>query len=205
MRLRDYVKSGKPDYYEMIARKLLKGINFDHPREIDFYELCDQFGMIVKHSEQDNFSISSGRERNGLILLKTTRDEKKNRQLIAEEFSHLYLHQTSQLSISKNMINKAENQAFNLASNILLPTEWLMEMEVSPYRNEMRIIASDFAEEFDVLPEYVFDRLKLLNNNYKFNIDREDVFKDVIYEMPLFFIRPRIYVVLDSNTKFSLD
>lgn len=207
MKLKDYLYNGLSDFYESTANNILKNVSFDHPREIDLYELCNFYGMkVVTSSDDVNFSVASNVDRRGVILLSRT-NNKLERQHLAEEFAHLFIHHKNQLTEAELSIKKLEVQAEKLASNILLPTEWLMNIEVFPFRNEMRILASDIAEDFDVTPEYAFRRLKQLNSNYLFGMEPTGMFKNVLYDAPIgyFVPKPRIYVVLDKETRFSLD
>lgn len=205
MRLKDYVYSGASDFYESTAKEILNNITYDHPREIDMYELCEIYGMSINTDLGLDTSIAANTGRRGVISIKEVNDERIFRQILAEEFAHLYIHHNNQLTAKKETLNKIELQAEKLASNILMPTDWLMNIEVFPYRNEMRILATDIAMDFDVTPEYAFKRLKHLNNNYMFGTEPAGVFKDVLYDAPFSFMLPRIFVVLDKTNKFILD
>lgn len=203
MKLRDFLLGGTPDYYEETAERILNNYKFDHPRNIDFYELCKQYGMKITKSKTDlNCAIPANTGRKGIIVLNET-DWISERQILAEEFSHLYLHQMSQFSSDEIVINKTENQAFKLAANLLIPTNWLLDIEVYPDKNEKTVLAAEVAEEFDVEPEFALRRLRLLSENYIFG--KEPValwfalYDSPRYSMPL----EPIYVVL-GDKKFPL-
>lgn len=207
MKLKDYLVSGKTDFYERTAKKILKNIKFSHPREIDIYSLCDQYGMIVCKTENKiNVALPAQVERRGIIHIHINANEKEERELLAEEFSHLYLHQITQLSNNKPLKDKMEYQAFNLAANLLIPTDWLMNADVYHDQNDMMILVSEVADEFGVQPEFAYKRLKLLNNTYKFSRQYPAVvFENTFYGIPDDFFPKRIFVILDEETQFPLD
>lgn len=205
MILKDFLIKGNKDSYEELSEKILKDINVDHPNNIDLFSLCDSFGMKVSLTNSEinlNHSIASTNERRGLILIEKSKNEVEERQVLAEEFSHLYLHQKNQLFIGTNELNKMENQAFKLASNLLIPTNWLLNIEVYPSRNQKFILAEDVAQQFNVLPDFAYKRLKYLNENYLF--DKSST--GILYNMPMFDMLPEhIFVVLNKKENFILN
>lgn len=205
MILKDFLIKGTKDTYEELSEEIFNKQKVNHPNNIDLYNLCDSFGMkvTVTNSEVNmTHSIASKKERRGLILLEKSKSEIEERQLLAEEFSHLYLHQKNQLFMGTNELNKMENQAFKLASNILIPTEWLLKIEVYPSLNQKFILAEDVAHQFNVLPEFAYKRLKYLNENYLF--DKSST--GLLYNMPSFDKLPEhIFVVLNNKENFILN
>lgn len=199
MKLRDFLLGGTPDYYEETAERILENYKFNHPREIDFYELCKQYGMTITKVENGlNCAIPANTDRKGIIILNAT-NWILERQILAEEFSHLYLHQMSQFSSNEIVINKTEKQAFKLAANLLIPTKWLLDIEVYPDKNQKKVLAAEVAEEFDVEPEFALKRLILLSENYIFGKERVTL-SSVLYDSPRYSmpLEP-VYVVLGDR------
>ncbi|WLR54319.1 ImmA/IrrE family metallo-endopeptidase [Mesobacillus subterraneus] len=205
MILKDFLIKGTKDTYEELSEEIFNKQKVNHPNSIDLYSLCDSFGMKVTLANSDikmDHSIASKKERRGLILLEKNKSEIEERQLLAEEFSHLYLHQKNQLFMGTSELNKMENQAFKLASNILIPTKWLLNIEVYPSLNQKFILAEDVAQQFNVLPEFAYKRLKYLNENYLF--DKSST--GILYNMPMFDMLPeQIFVVLNKKENFILN
>ncbi|MEB6549127.1 ImmA/IrrE family metallo-endopeptidase [Heyndrickxia sporothermodurans] len=208
MILRDFLVEEKRDYYSNVAAKILKNVNFNHPSDIDFYSLCDLYGMKIndKFEGEKGYSLSANKGRRGVIVLGKCKNEIEEREVLAEEFSHLYLHQKDQLSIPNYEINKMERQAFNLASNLLIPNDWLLDIEVSPNLNQMFIMAEEVAQTFKVSAKFAYERLKLLKNNCIFKIETPTLFyhtfgTDFSLDVP----RQQILVVLNKKSVFSLS
>lgn len=212
MKLRGYLQKSEECKFEKMANKVLKNINFSHPCDIDLYELCELYGMKLLQYDYEvadyASSVFSSKGRRGVITLsKKISNEYKERVLLAEEFSHLYLHQIDQLTADKYQINKMENQAFKLASNILMPTEWLLNIEVFPYLNQKFIMAEQVASEFNVTAEFAYARLKELKNTHLFYTEIPNMLQAMQMYTPQSFEtnnNNKIYVVLNKKENFLL-
>lgn len=180
MRLGDYVVSRRVDLFEKISNDILKNLEFKSPTEIDVYKLCDLYGIKVNLSlieDDSNYAVSHNKGRRGAINLCVCSTEKEERVSLTHEFSHIYIHHLNQLTLINSVTDKMEQQAFKLASNILIPSKYILDFEVYPDLNTTYIIADELAEEFNVPVDFAYKRLVYFNENYKFN--KEESFKDV--------------------------
>ncbi|MGE7112096.1 ImmA/IrrE family metallo-endopeptidase [Lysinibacillus sp. NPDC047702] len=174
--LGDFLQKKRIDSYERISKDILKNINYNHPHKIDIYELCDLYGMKVLLSlipDDTSYAVSHKKGRRGVINLTVCENEKEERETLAHEFSHLYLHQMNQLTQIPIMVDKMEIQAFKLASNILMPSSDILNFEVYPDINTAYLLAEDIAQYFNVTPEFAYRRLLYFNENHKFNINEK--------------------------------
>lgn len=206
MRLKDFIIEGKKSDYEKIAENILKDFHFSHPSQLDIYDLCEHYGMrvsILESEDMHSHSIASGNGRKGIIFLERTNSIALERQILAEEFSHLYIHAKNQLFIDAHEINKMELQATKLAAHLLIPDKWLLNIQVFPEYNLMSILASDVANEFNVTPEFAYKRLKMLKESYTFHSEEPILYHalSMLTEAML----KRIVVILDQNNRFFLN
>ncbi|MGN7479009.1 ImmA/IrrE family metallo-endopeptidase [Solibacillus silvestris] len=179
MVLGDFLISKNKDRYESYVNEICNKLNIKSLLEIDLYDLCDKFGMKVNLelvSDGLNTAVSSGKGRRGIITLCIAENEQIERINLAHEFSHLYLHNHSQLNIDSVEINKNELEAFKLASNILIPSNELLKLSVDPELNTTYIIAEDVAKHFNVTLEFAYQRLLYFQDNYKFGRHEEDAY-----------------------------
>ncbi len=187
MVLGDFMARKRIDPFEKMSKDILSNIEYNVPSEIDIYQLCRLYGMKVNYSlipEDINYTIPHKKGRRGVINLCVRETEQEERESLTHEFSHLYIHQISQLSQSSLMIDKMESQAFKLASNILMPSKELLNIEVFPDLNTTYIIAEDIADYFNVTKEFAYKRLVYFNENYKFN--KNEPFRRIPKEVKAF-------------------
>lgn len=171
MVLGDYLISHRTDRFEQYANEISGKLKIDSLVGIDLYELCDKFGMRVNREffpTGMNSAIPSFKGRRGLINLCIGESERVERVNLAHEFSHLYIHQVSQLEGNSIEIDIQESEVFKLASNILIPSNELLKFPVSPDLNTTYIIADEISEYFNVTPEFAYRRLVYFQNHYIF-------------------------------------
>ncbi|MFF5994239.1 ImmA/IrrE family metallo-endopeptidase [Lysinibacillus sp. KU-BSD001] len=185
MVLGDYLISHKIDRFESYAKDILNKLNKKTFIGIDLYDLCHNFGILVKRELVPNglnCAIPSSKGRRGVINLCIGESEREERVNLAHEFAHLYIHQRSQLNQNSTEIYIQEIEAFKLASNILVPSKELLKFPVSPDLNTTYIIADEISEHFNVTPEFAYQRLLYFQKNYKFGREEEEY---VMYNMTM--------------------
>lgn len=122
------------DDWEEKANKVLSHFNYQHPDEIDLYDICWRYGIIIKPLEHNfldqdicyesirhlkAYSVPSMKARRGTIYLDPSLDAIEKKLLLTEEFCHIYSHYSSQLDLEEYIINKQENQAKKMVAYML--------------------------------------------------------------------------------------
>lgn len=206
MRLRQFILMKKNDFYEEEAKKILKHIQFKHPSEIDLFKLCDLYGMKINRSKEPySHSWPIKDKRRGLIELGTYKNEIIERQILAEEFSHLYLHYSNELRMDGHSLNKTELQAFKLAANLLMPIDWLLKIEVYQHYNDRQILADELAKEYNVTIDFAVKRLNLLQRTCLFDSSSDALYDaDPIFYKMLNVSRRNLVVMANGREQFSL-
>ncbi|AJH78989.1 MULTISPECIES: ImmA/IrrE family metallo-endopeptidase [Heyndrickxia] len=208
MRLRQFILMKKKDFYEEEAKKILKHVQFKHPSEIDLFTLCDLYGMKINHiKEPYSRSWPIKDKRRGLIELGTYKNEIVERQILAEEFSHLYLHYSNELLMNEYSLNKTELQAFKLAANLLMPVSWILKADVSQHYNNRQILADELAKEYNVTVDFALNRLNLLQETCIFNTDSDELRE--LQPDPIFYRIPNVkkqnlVIMANGKEQFSL-
>ncbi|MCE4048048.1 ImmA/IrrE family metallo-endopeptidase [Bacillus sp. Au-Bac7] len=171
----------KTDDWEQRANKVLSHFNYQNADEIDLYNICWRYGIVIKPLDQNYFtdteeytsinnlksySIPSNKARRGTIYIVPNLDPIEKRILLAEEFCHIYSHYSSQLSIDKLTLNKQESQAKRMAAYLLMPHRFLKEIYTAAMSEP--ILISDISDHFLVTEEFAHYRLELI---YKHKID----------------------------------
>jgi len=169
------------DTWEERANKVLLNFNYQYADEIDIYDICWRYGIIIKPLDHKYFaeneeytaikhlksySIPKKNGRRGTIYIVPNLDPIEKRILLAEEFSHIYSHYSSQLLTDKLSLDKQESQARRMAAYLLMPHRFLKDI-YSAALNEP-ILISDIADHFLVTEEFAHYRLELI---YKYKVD----------------------------------
>lgn len=171
----------KIDYWEQRANKALSHFNYQHADEIDLYDICWRYGIVIKPLDQSYFasiegftsikhlksySIPKQNGRRGTIYIVPELNPIEKRILLAEEFCHIYSHYSSQLMMDKLALDKQESQARRMAAYLLMPHRFLKDIYEAA-GNEP-ILISDIADHFLVSEEFAYYRLELI---YKHKVD----------------------------------
>lgn len=161
------------DTWEEKAENVLSRFKFQHPDEIDMYEICYQFNFRIKpldpeffedddeSEEQFAFSIPK-KNKKGLIYLNPDVDPITKRYLLAEEFSHLYLHYQCQVN-PNSFTCKVEAQAKKMAVCLLMPRQFLESVYLTASGEP--VLISDIADYFLVSEELAHYRLQMIFNH----------------------------------------
>lgn len=171
----------KIDEWEKRANKVLSHFNYDQADEIDLYNICWRYGIVIKPLGKEffienqefteiknlkSFSIPSKNSRRGTIYIVPDLNPIEKRMLLAEEFCHIYSHYSSQLFMDKLSISKQESQAKRMAAYLLIPHEFLKEIYLAALNEPIMI--SDIADYFLVSEEFAHYRLELI---HKYRVD----------------------------------
>ncbi|USK71728.1 ImmA/IrrE family metallo-endopeptidase [Peribacillus asahii] len=164
------------DSWESRANKVLSHFKYNHPDEIDLYDICWRYGVTIKPldsqyiqdidydsiSHLKAFSIPKSKGRRGTIYLRPDLDAVEKKLLLAEEFCHVHSHYTSQLSTDPCGLAKIENQARRMAAYLLMPSKFLLT--VINMAVDQPVLISEIADYFVVTEEFAQFRLKLAYN-----------------------------------------
>lgn len=174
----ELLQMNKTDYWEQRANKVLSHFIWQHPDEIDLYDICWRYGVKIKPLEEPflesdlcyesikhlkAFSIPSTKARRGTIFLTPELDTIEKKLILAEEFCHCYSHYSSQLNMDKLAINKQENQAKRMAAYLLMPAKFLKRIFAAAVSEP--VLISDIADYFVVTEEFARYRLELTYNH----------------------------------------
>jgi len=166
------------DAWEQKANKILSHFNYKHADEIDLYDICWRYGIIIKPLNKEYFtdseeyisinhlksySIPSKNGRRGTIYIVPDLDPIEKRMLLAEEFCHIYSHFSSQLTVDKLTLDKQESQAKRMAAYLLMPNMFIKEIYEVTLSEP--ILISDIADYFLVSEEFAHYRLELIHNH----------------------------------------
>lgn len=169
------------DDWERRANKVLSHFHLNHPDEIDMYDICWRYGVVIKPLEIDfiepnlsyeaikhlkAYSIPKSQARKGTIYLKPGLDALEKKLILAEEFCHCYAHFSSQLNSDTLLISKEENQAKRMAAYLLMPAKFLNKVYEAAVSEQ--VLISDIADYFVVTEEFAHYRLEL---TYKHKVD----------------------------------
>lgn len=176
MQLLQHLKeSGQTNIYEEYAKQVLSHFKIQYPDEIDLYEICRRYGIIIKpldpnycpydvDSSLNAFSISKGINRRGLIYLKPELDSISKKLCLAEEFCHLYLHHNNQINLSEHELNKCEIQAKKMSAFLLMPSRFIKDVYNAAF--EQPVMVSEIADYFLVTQEFAHYRLELMYHHH---------------------------------------
>lgn len=188
-----------------LANKVHSNFNLSQPLDIDLEYICKRYGIKIKELPPEEVSsgmaIPSVRLRKGTIFLNNSLSTLHRREILAEEFCHIYSQHQCQITMDKHNYNKSENFAKKMAAYLLIPDDMFADIEIFE-DNEDYIIVSEIASMFNVTEEFAYYRLNLefkrgLNYSidfyttemfevkflYKFNIEYAD---DVPIEKKLY-------------------
>ncbi|MBW5468477.1 ImmA/IrrE family metallo-endopeptidase [Brevibacillus formosus] len=142
------------------ANKVLKKFNYKYPYQIDIEQVCDYYKIKIKPSPEPDltYSVCTG-FRKGFIFLPKTHDYVKFKELVGEEFGHLYLHTISQTQTTKCLLAQQERQAKNFSAYLYMPTKMLRDVIIS---YDQPVDITNLAEEFLVSEEFAYYRLSLI-------------------------------------------
>lgn len=172
MQLTNYITH--TDEWEKRANKVLSHFNYQQPDEIDMFDICWKYGVVIKPLEVDfldrninyetikhlkAFSVPKGKGRRGTIYLRPELEAIEKKLLLAEEFCHCYSHFSPQLNMDKLSINKIENQAKRMAAYLLMPAKFIKQVYAAAISEP--VLVSDIADYFVVSEEFAHHRLKL--------------------------------------------
>lgn len=179
MQLSKILQITTTDEWELRANKVLSNFPIQYPDEIDIYEICRKYGVIIKPLDKhyfdedfdyddtvDAFSVPKPKGRRGLIYIKPELDPIEKKLLLAEEFCHCYAHHISQVGADEVLIGKTEAQAKRMAAYLLMPAKFMGHV-YSAAADEL-VLVSDIADYFTVSEEFAKYRLELIFNR---NID----------------------------------
>lgn len=165
------------DYWEERAEKVLSHFNHAFPDDIYMPDICWRYGMSIlpldspfmeqsidyeSISHLKSYSIPGSKAKRGTIYLKENLGHIEKKLLLAEEFSHLYAHNASQLSINKHSLAKLENQAKRMAAYLLMPAKFINTVYDAAY--DEAVMISDIADHFLVTEEFAQYRMELIFN-----------------------------------------
>lgn len=168
------------ELWEQRANKVLSHFKYNHPDEIDLYDICWRYGVSIKPLDSNYiqdidydsighlkaFSIPKSKGHRGTIYIQPELDAIEKKLLLAEEFCHVYSHYTSQLTTDKFILSKTENQAKRMAAYLLMPNKFLRTVINTVI--DQPVMISDIADYFVVSDEFAQYRLELA---YKRRID----------------------------------
>ncbi|WP_096201930.1 ImmA/IrrE family metallo-endopeptidase [Bacillus sp. FJAT-45350] len=147
-----------------LAKQVHSNFNFNAPYQIDIEYICSRYGMSIKElppSEvSTGLSIASKNNRKGTIFINRELVGKRRKEILAEEFCHIYSQHTNQLSADSGYIDKLEEYARRMSAHLLIPDCMLSNVEVYE-GGEDYIIVSEIADHFDVTEEFAHYRLTL--------------------------------------------
>ncbi|WP_185766810.1 ImmA/IrrE family metallo-endopeptidase [Niallia circulans] len=173
-----HISEKKIDDWEQRANKVLSHFSYQHTDEIDLYDICWRYGIVIKPLDQNyladteeytsikhlkSFSIPKKSGRRGTIYIVPHLDPIEKRMLLAEEFCHIYSHYSSQLMSDNLTLDKQESQAKRMAAYLLMPHRFLKDI----YRTAVNepVLISDIADYFLVTEEFAHYRLSLIYNH----------------------------------------
>jgi hypothetical protein len=164
----------KTDEWEQRANRVLSHFGYKYPDEIDMYDICWRYGIVIKPLDQDYmdsnliydsikhlkaFAVPKPKARRGTIYLKPGLNAVEKKLLLAEEFCHIYSHFSSQLEVDSQYINKQEKQALRMSAYLLMPAKFLKQIYKTAVYEP--VLISDIADHFLVTEEFAQFRLKL--------------------------------------------
>lgn len=169
----------KIDNWEQRAYTVLSHFNYNHADEIDLYDICWRYGIVIKPLDHNYFfsdigeytsikhlksySIPKETGRRGTIYIAPDLNPIEKRMLLAEEFCHLYSHYSSQLMADKLILDKQESQAKRMSAYLLMPHIFLKDI-YSAATNEP-VMISEIADYFLVSEEFAHYRLELIHKH----------------------------------------
>lgn len=171
----------KIDDWERRANTVLSHFNYQHADEIDLYDICWRYGILIKPLDQNYFadieeytsikhlksySIPKHNGRRGTIYIFPDLDPIEKRMLLAEEFCHIYSHYSSQLMMDKLTLDKQESQAKRTSAYLLMPHHFLKDIYTATVNEP--ILINDIADHFLVTKEFAHYQLELI---YKHRVD----------------------------------
>jgi len=142
------------------ANNILKKFDYKYPDQIDIEEICAYYKMKIKPSPEPDltYSVCTG-FRKGFIFIPKGTNYIKYKELLGEEFAHLYLHTISQMQTTKAIHAQQERQAKNFSAYLFMPWKMLRDVVIS---YDQPVDISMLADEFLVSEEFVFYRLSLI-------------------------------------------
>lgn len=145
---------------EQMAYSVLSKFNYKYPDQIDIQEICHRYKIKFRSSPDPEltYSVCTG-FRKGFIFIPKNLNYVKFKELVGEEFSHLYLHNVSQMQTTKCILAHQERQAKDFSSYLYMPLHMLKEVVIS---YDQPVDISMLADEFLVSEEFVYYRLSLL-------------------------------------------
>ncbi|MEM5599627.1 ImmA/IrrE family metallo-endopeptidase [Niallia circulans] len=163
------------DRWEEKANLVLSHFNYHQPDEIDIYDICWRYGVIIKPLDAHYFGSSVDYEsikhlksysipksvgKRGTIFIQPELDPIEKRMLLTEEFCHCYSHYSSQLIDDEYMRSKQEHQAKRMSAYLLMPSHFLKQLHLTAISEPLLI--SDIADHFLVSEEFAHYRLNLI-------------------------------------------
>ncbi|WP_232695488.1 ImmA/IrrE family metallo-endopeptidase [Brevibacillus daliensis] len=148
------------NHMEQRANQVLEKFNYRYPDQIDIQEICHYYKIRIKASPEEDltYSICTGLRR-GFIYVPKTCNYLRFKELVGEEFGHLYLHTISQFQTTKMLLAHQERQAKDFSSFLFMPLHLLKEIVIS---HDQPVDISMLADEFLVSEEFVYYRLSLI-------------------------------------------
>lgn len=186
----------KIDDWEERANKVLSHFNYHNADEIDIYDICWKYGIVIKPLHQNYFSsfeeylpikhlkaysVPKQKGRRGTIYIVPDLDPIEKRILLAEEFCHIYSHYSSQLMTNNLSIDKLESQAKRMAAYLLMPHRFLQAIYSISITEPLLI--SDIANHFLVTEEFAHYRLELI---FKHKVDGFVQIRERLWSLEIF-------------------
>ncbi|PKG23920.1 ImmA/IrrE family metallo-endopeptidase [Niallia nealsonii] len=184
------------DDWEKRANKVLSRFHYQHPDEIDMYDICWKYGIVIKPLDKNylseidkslsinhlkSYSIPNKNGRRGTIYIVPDLDPIEKRMLLAEEFCHIYSHYSSQLITDKLTLDKQESQARRMSAYLLMPHRFLKDIYAAAINEP--ILISDIANHFLVTEEFAHYRLELI---YKHKVDGFVQIRERLWSLEIF-------------------
>ncbi|WP_018132707.1 ImmA/IrrE family metallo-endopeptidase [Effusibacillus pohliae] len=161
MKLADLLPARRtPSITEQIANGVIERFGYQRPDEIDIEEICDHYKIKIKPSPEPDvtYSVCTG-FRKGFIYLQETDDWIQRKELLGEEFAHLYLHTISQMQSTREVTAKQERQAKDFSAYLFMPWKMLQDIVIA---YDQPVDIAMLADEFLVSEEFVYYRLSLI-------------------------------------------
>lgn len=186
----------KIDFWEQRANKVLSNFDYQYADEIDLYDICWKYGIVIKPLSENYFtdteeytsiknlksySIPKQKGRRGTIYIDSDLDPIEKRMLLAEEFCHIYSHYSSQLMTDKLTLDKQESQARRMAAYLLMPNQFLKDIYEAAVNEP--ILISDIANHFLVSEKFAHFRLELI---YKHKVDGFVQIRERLWSLEIF-------------------
>lgn len=147
---------------------------YKYPDQIDVDDICWKYSIDIMpfdpiycpdHYEDGlkSFSTCNDLDRRGMIFLRSSLDRIERKEILAEEFCHVYIDTSNQLNCDSMQLIKSEKRAKRMAAYLLMPYFFLLDVMNLAY--EQDLLVSEISDHFLVTEEFAHYRLELLLNH----------------------------------------